>query len=187
MTKTKTINQQDFDKLLNWLDSDRELAGRKYESIRQRLVKIFDLRGCLVSEELADNTIDRVTQKIDSITNVFDGNPNLYFYAVGKKILLEYSRLPKTEELSPLISHPPESELIEETENYKCLKNCLQNLKADQRELIIEYYSKDKRAKIDTRKLLAQKLDITLKLLRTQTCRIRNKLQKCVNKCVNKV
>ena len=86
MTKTKTINQQDFDKILNRLDSDRELAGRKYESIRQRLIKIFDLRGCLVSEYLADETIDRITQKIDSITNVFDGKPNLYFYAVGKKL-----------------------------------------------------------------------------------------------------
>ena len=187
MTKTKAINQQDFDKLLNWLDSDRELAGQKYESIRQRLIKIFDLRGCLVSEELADKTIDRVTQKIDSLTNVFDGNPILYFYAVGKNILLEYSRLPKTEELSPLLPHPPENELIEETENYKCLNICLQTLKTDQRELIIGYYSEDKRAKIDNRKLLAQKLDITHEFLRTQMFRIRNKLQKCVNKCVNNV
>ena len=187
MTKTKAINQQDFDKLLNWLDSDRELAGRKYESIRQRLIKIFDLRGCLVSEELADNTIDRVTQKIDSLTNVFDGNPNLYFYAVGKNIFLEHSREPKTEELSPTIPHEPENELVEETENFKCLKICLQTLKPNQREMIIDYYSDDKRAKINNRKLLAQKLDVSHEFLRTQTFRIRNKLQKCINKCLNNV
>jgi RNA polymerase sigma factor (sigma-70 family) len=187
MTKTKTLNQQDFDKLLNWLDSDRELAGQKYESIRQRLIKIFDLRGCAVSEELADKTFDRVIQKLDDITDDFDGNPAPYFYAVGKNILLEYFKLPKTEELSPLIPLPPESESVEEAENYKCLKICLQTLKSNQRELIIEYYSEDKRAKIDSRKFLAQKLGATQELLRTQTFRIRNKLQKCIKSCMDKV
>jgi DNA-directed RNA polymerase specialized sigma24 family protein len=187
MIKTKTINQQDFDKLLNWLDLDRELAGQKYESIRFHLIKIFKLRGSHTPEELADETIDRVTKKIDTVIATHLENPAIYFYGVGKKIFLEQSRLPKTEELSPLIPHQETEDFIEETQDYKCLKICLQSLKEEKRILIIEYYRENKRAKIENRRLLAQKMGVTHEFLRIQTHRIRTKLQKCIKKCLEKV
>jgi hypothetical protein len=46
MKKDWVLTQDAFDKLLNWLDSDRERAGQKYETIRLRLIKIFTCRRC---------------------------------------------------------------------------------------------------------------------------------------------
>ena len=45
MTKKVEISQDNFEKLLDWLHSDRETAGQIYESIRDRLIKIFHARG----------------------------------------------------------------------------------------------------------------------------------------------
>ena len=185
MIKNKVINQQDFEKLLNWLDPDWEIAGQKYEAIRLRLIKIFKARGCFIAEDLADQTIDRVIQKLDEIIDVYQGTPAQYFYAVGKKIFLEYSRTPKMEELSPLMAEQKE-EIEEDAEIYKCLEICLQNLAEDQRNLILGYYQKDKRDKIDNRKFLAQKEGGTNELLRIHVYRIRIKLQKCMKKCIKK-
>lgn len=58
-----------FEQLLAWLDEDRELAGKKYEEIRFRLINLFIARGCRISEELADKTIDRVARKVKDRTS----------------------------------------------------------------------------------------------------------------------
>jgi hypothetical protein len=57
------MNQEQFEQLLNWLDSDRDKAGAKYESIRKRLIKLFVCRGCDVAEDLADQTIKQSRTK----------------------------------------------------------------------------------------------------------------------------
>ena len=36
------ITREEFDDLLDWLDSDRETAGMKYEQIRQDLMAILN-------------------------------------------------------------------------------------------------------------------------------------------------
>ena len=64
MHKDWSLSQEDFDALLAWLDPEREQAGLKYEQIRGSLIKIFTGRGCTDPEELADETINRVTAKI---------------------------------------------------------------------------------------------------------------------------
>ena len=92
MHKNWSLSQEDFDALLAWLDSDRERAGIKYEQIRSSLIKIFTGRGCLDAEELADETINRVTRKIKDIKSEFRGDPALYFFGVAKMLLLEYKR-----------------------------------------------------------------------------------------------
>src|SRR5262245_21687271 len=57
------MTPEEFDRLLLWLNPDRDKAGEKYEWIRKRLIKIFVCRGCNVPEELADKTINRVARK----------------------------------------------------------------------------------------------------------------------------
>ena len=46
MNKDWFLTQEAFDALLAWLDPEREAAGRKYEEIRLRLIKLFTCRGC---------------------------------------------------------------------------------------------------------------------------------------------
>ena len=81
-----------FEKLLDWLDSDQIEAALKYEAIRTNLIRIFSSRGCLVPDELADDVFDRVAKKINEIIPSYEGEPALYFYGVARNVFREYTR-----------------------------------------------------------------------------------------------
>ena len=61
MKKDWELTPQAFNQLLDWIGPDRETAGKRYEEIRLRLIKIFTARGCHIPEELADETFNRVS------------------------------------------------------------------------------------------------------------------------------
>ena len=71
MKKEWVLTKEAFDALLEWLDPNRDIAAQKYETIRTRLIKIFSCRGCLEAEDLADETINRVTNKLPEICETF--------------------------------------------------------------------------------------------------------------------
>jgi RNA polymerase sigma factor (sigma-70 family) len=191
MAKENVITQESFDVLLNWLDRNRETAGQKYEKIRQRLIRIFLGRGCSAAEELADETINRVTRKAPQLAESYVGEPMLYFYGVADKIHLEWLRQQKkiTQFEAPLdadktIDVPPPGETESNAAEYECLESCLAALPADQRRLIVEYYRKEKSEKIENRRVLAEKLQISVSTLQVKAFRIRARLKECVQKCV---
>jgi DNA-directed RNA polymerase specialized sigma24 family protein len=64
-----------------------------------------------------------------------------------------------------------------------CLRDCLQQLSSDNRELILQYYLYEKDAKIDSRKRLAEPFKIPVNRLRMRAMRIREGLQRCVENC----
>ena len=166
--------------MLAWLDPNRDQAGKKYEDIRLRLIKIFTCRGCTEADALADETINRVTSKVQTIADDYTGDPALYFYGVAHKVHLEFLRR-KPVQLPP----PPIVEHSEEIEQeYDCLEHCMQSLTPDSRELVLQYYQEEKQAKIDHRKLLAEQLGIALNALRIRAYRIRAVLQQCVRNCL---
>lgn len=185
MPKDAAISREEFDALLDWLDHNREVAGQKYEKIRQRLIRIFIGRGCFESEEIADATINRVTRKLPEIIGGYAGEPIRYFYGVADKIYLEWLR--KQKKIDSF--EPPETGNFSEPEieserEYECLENCLKTLPPAQRELIVDYYKEEKRAKIELRRALAKKLKISVSALQVKTCRIRANLLECVRNCV---
>jgi DNA-directed RNA polymerase specialized sigma24 family protein len=179
--KEWVLTQNAFDNLLAWLDSDREKAGEKYEKIRLKLIKIFVCRGCSTPEELADETINRVTRKVQEIADTYVGDPALYFSNVAQKIFLEYLRK------KPEPAAPPEPDPVEDSEpEYECLDQCMQKLTLNNRELILEYYKEEKQAKIDSRKKIADRLGVGLNALRIRTNRIRATLEECVSECLTR-
>ena len=86
----KDLRQEDFDRLLDWLDADRERAGLAYEKIRRRLMAILASRGCLCAEELADETIDRVARRVNDIRDAYVGEKAIYFLGVMNNVHHEY-------------------------------------------------------------------------------------------------
>ena len=175
------LTQDGFDRLLSWLDPDREQAGKKYEEIRYKLIKIFGCRGCWTPEDLADETINRVTRRLDDIEETYTGDPARYFCGVAHKVHMEYLRKHST---APPPEQAKEEESEEEQQQYECLEKCMLQLTTNNRELVLEYYSEEKRAKIDCRKQLAEKLGIPLNALRIRAYRIRAALQDCVQNCM---
>jgi len=179
MSKEWVLTQEAFDRLLSWLDPNRDEAGKKYEAIRSRLVKIFACRGCNEAEELADETINRVTAKVGAIEETYVGDPALYFYGVAHKVHLEYLRKRPIPQAFATVTPSDNTE-----QEYECLERCIQQLPSNQRKLVLEYYQENKRAKIDHRKELARKMGIALNALRIRAHRVRLILQQCVQNCL---
>lgn len=181
MNKNWVLSQEAFDALLDWLDPDREQAGIKYEQIRLRLIKIFTGRGCVDAENLADETINRVTSKLGEIEKDFSGDRTRYFFGVAHKVYLEYLRKKPPQ---PPLTPPSDSDRVEL--EYRCLEQCIQELSEENRALLLQYYGGEGRAKIEHRKALAEKLGIAPNALRIRAYRIRLALQDCVEKCVER-
>jgi len=181
MKKEWVITQEAFDGLLTWLDPDRDRAAHKYETVRLRLIKIFSCRGCGEADDLADETINRVTSKLSEIAGSYLGDPALYFYGVANKVYLEYLRR------RPALEPPPLRESSDEIEaEYACLERCMDELPPESRRLVLQYYQDEKRAKIERRRKLADELGIAVNALRIRAHRIRQQLQQCVQVCLER-
>ena len=174
----RDVTSDDFDKLLTWLHPDRELAGKKYEDIRRRLTDIFAWRGCTIPEDLADETINRVSLRVHEVADTYVGDPARFFHGVAKKVLLEHIRKPYPQYV-PIPDQPDE-------DRHECLDMCIGRLTPENQEIILGYYQEDRRVKIDLRKELADRFGMTPEGLRVRVCRIRATLKKCVFDCVGR-
>jgi hypothetical protein len=182
MAHRPEITQDNFEQLLSWLHPCRETAAAKYESIRDRLIRIFSARGCFAAEELADETMDRVIRKSPELAKTYSGDPALFFYGVAKRVLLEFARKPRFEELPRVVTTLVQEDKPDEYAD--CLDRCLEKLDSNHHRLILRYYEGEKRAKIEQRKKLQFELGTTAEALRVKVLRIRSSLQKCVVNCV---
>jgi RNA polymerase sigma factor (sigma-70 family) len=186
------MTQNPFDELLAWLDpADRERAGEKYETIRRSLIKILTWGGCVDAEGMADETFNRVAERVPKLKQTYEGDPTLYFYGVARMLMKECRRsallhvpleeageseAPRPDELGEEEAPPPRER--------ECLRRCLEQLSPRDRELILAYYAKDKQAKIDHRKELARQLGVMSNALRVRVYRIRGALEDCIELCL---
>jgi len=180
----RELRREDFDRLLAWLDADRDRAGEIYERIRWRLVTILAARGCTLAEELSDETIDRVARRVVDIERTYVGDKAIYFLGVMNNVHHEHLRRPATPR--PLPTEGDDNSGARE-QVHLCLDTCLEKLAPYSRQLIERYYAADKKAKIDLRKLVARELGIKPGTLRLRALRIREKLQTCIESCLHRV
>lgn len=189
MIESSTLTQEGFDNLLTWLHPDREQAAKKYEEIRDNLIKIFSWRGYPDAEDLADEVVNRVVSKVKSLADEFVGDPALYFYGVAKNVLRECERRERHKSLTPEMNLPAPPPPSDEPDTgallRECLRRCLQELNPEDRQLILSYYQKSKQAKIDDRKAIAEQLGVGTNALRVRVCRIRAGLKTCANRCLD--
>lgn len=173
-------SKEAFDKLLRWLNPDRDKAGEKYEQIRFRLVRIFAARGCFDAEDLADQTINVILAKMDWLSENYEGEPGLYFYAVAKKIFMEQLKKKAPRPLPLFNTDTTEVEL-----QSRCLEQCLrQKLTPAEQDLVLKYHEGDGHERIQLRKELAKQLGITLNALRIRVFHLIGRLRPCVTNCV---
>lgn len=177
-----TITQEQFDSLLAWLGSDRDLAGRRYENIRSGLVRIFVSKGFNDAEDLADETINRVMVRLPQIKGSYVGEPACYFHGVARNIIRENFRRRR------LFGHLTELHAALKpnvTEEQDCLGRCLDCLTTKKRDLILDYYLYDGGRKIEHHKCMAGKLKITQGAFRSRVYQIRLKLEQCMRQCAS--
>lgn len=181
--KATELTRESFAKFLADLDSDPQRAGERYEQLRRKLIRIFEWRGSATPEELADETLNRLARKIDEGEVVRD----LSGYAGGCARLVWLESLKEQErersaleDLSVTSQHTAQTD----TQPVECFESCLENLPAENRALILDYYREEKSAKIELRKQLAAKLGTPPNALRIRAHRIRVQLETCVGDCL---
>ena len=175
-----TITQEQFDYLLGWLNTDRDLAGKKYETIRFGLIKIFASKGFSDAEDLADETINRVTVRLSDVRENYVGEPAHYFRGVARNVVRE--RLQRKEIPFDTIEIRVDPK-PEHTEEYDCLGHCLQRLPVNKRDLILDYYLYEGHEKIEQRKRLAGQRKISEGAIRSRAFQIKRNLQNCMRQC----
>jgi len=192
------ISQEAFDRLLEFLDSDDQLAGQKYERIRGKLLKFFRWRGCVAPEEYADKTIDRVARRLLEGAELRSSDPYLYFHGVALNILKEHWREPEREHEAfdhlpvsrspfenPYERNERELEQLEKEQQLECLDECVKDLPMESLDLITNYHGPEGLSK-ERRKELAQSLNIPMNALRIRAYRIRSGLEGCVANCLKR-
>jgi DNA-directed RNA polymerase specialized sigma24 family protein len=178
------LTREGFDTFLFGLDRDREQAGRKYELLRAKLISFFDWRNCPAPEDHADEALNRVVKKIQAGEEIRD--PSTYVFGIARMMLLEIARAGEKERLnlSQLpVNHEVDQESAETQRRIDCLRRCLAALPQKDRELITQYYDADgPSSKIVRRKELALRLGLQLNALRIRACRLRERLEHCLQR-----
>jgi DNA-directed RNA polymerase specialized sigma24 family protein len=183
-----TLTQDAFDKLLIALGGNRDSGSEKYLEIRTNLTRFFEWRGCPFPEDHADETINRVAKKVAEGEEIL--NPSGYAMGVARLLLLEIMKGRQREQAALSEIGATTSELYAESDDGEsrlaCLRNCLENLSSDNRELILQYYQGEKSEKIQNRKKLMERLRIPVNTLRMRALRLRERLQGCVEECLTR-
>jgi DNA-directed RNA polymerase specialized sigma24 family protein len=183
-----SLTQEAFDGLLARLHPDRDTAADRYLDIRRNLVRLFEWRGCSTPDEYADETINRCAKKIGEGEEIRD--LPTYSIGVARMLVREMSRERARDALSlddapePRILLPESKDAQEAREG--CLRRCLGHLSSENRDLILSYYQGDKGEKIKNRKGLTQLFRIPSNVLRMRALRVREKLQLCVESCLER-
>lgn len=178
------LNAAAFERFLYWLGPDPETAGRKYESIRGRLIMMFRARRCLFAEDLADATFERVVRKLTDLTTEFTGDPARYFYGVAKKIYLEYQREITAAHRKSQFSTPTNT-VDPDLENMLAkLDRALSMIPASDRDLILTYYCPSGENKINHRRALAEQFGLRPSALRLRVFRIRKEIKDYMSRSI---
>jgi DNA-directed RNA polymerase specialized sigma24 family protein len=189
------VAESPFHLLLALLDPDRDAAAGKYELLRQRLVKCIVWKGCSESESdaLADTVLDRVAAKVaqgESVQNV-----NAYACQVMRFVWLEHIRrrreLVTDDGEMPEVAIEPDIDVLKDPDlRLRCLRKCMAEVVPEERDriLIVGYYDTGAGEKNkDKRRTLADQLGMTLNTMKVRACRIRERLERCINECVERL
>ena len=188
------LSQFVFERLLAWLDDGTESHGERYLEMRRRLVSYFDRRNRPGADELADETLNRVARTLEKSGVIATRPPARYCYVIARFVLLEDLRrgrrhvgLDETRlsiDVRTSMAEPPEDLALRE-QRLDCLDRCLEQLKPEQRLLIVDYYRDSRRQKIERRRELADRMGISMNALAIRACRIRDALLTCLEGCRN--
>lgn len=191
--KNWLITSESFARLLEWIDEGVDSKGQKYLELRQKLVAYFDRKNCLATDELADETLNRVARRLEEEGKIETEAPAKFCYITARFVFLESLRdkgnkiVPIDEIKAGKITANDESEEEKLKEKMlACLEKCVDELGETDREMIVKYYYGAERIKIENRRSLAERLGISSNALTIRASRIRDKLEKCVRNCAGK-
>jgi DNA-directed RNA polymerase specialized sigma24 family protein len=184
----RAITAEGLARLLRRLGDDPDRAGVAYERLRRTLIKFFDWRGAWAPDECADETLDRLAEKLAVDTQIDD--IARYAHGVARLVLLERLRRQAQDPLGAAVEEADFSAFPSippghaDEALHQCFEQCLAGLAADSRTLVLEYYVGVGRTKIEHRRTLARSLGLSDNALRSRVQRLRDRVEQCVESCV---
>lgn len=147
-----------------------------HAAVRLMLVRFFQRERRQDPEYLADLTISRFYERKHLIRVE---NPVFFLFGIRRNVLRESIRwsrhagvaLYEMQDSSP---QPPEN--LDRQERMRRLGGCLQQMPPENRWLLISYSEAGKQK----RSAMAEKLGVSLNVLRITICRLRKRLQECM-------
>jgi len=174
------LHRESFDGLLLALHPDRRAASEEYERLRARLVRFFEWQGATEPDLLADTSLDRLAMKLHRGEQILDLRN--YLHGIARMVLRESRNQRQRDEmllekaargLSEAAPAPEEEEL------YEALEQCLAELPADQRALMLRYYSAVSHGEqVALRLRMAEESGISPNALRNRMLRLRLELER---------
>jgi DNA-directed RNA polymerase specialized sigma24 family protein len=145
----------------------------------------------LCPDELADETLNRVARRLEEEGGITSASPARYCYIVARFVFLEYLRTPLNRQVSleatgqhaDTLAPVQEDQSENRAKRLVCLDGCLEKLKSEDRDVILEYYRGEQGVRIERRRKLAATLGLTINALSIRACRIRDRLEECVRAC----
>lgn len=200
-----------FKVFLGQLDADESTASEKYLTLHLKITKALLWKNCPESdaEGLADKTLELVAKKINDIERKLEKgitsekdreikrieNINAYAKEVMRLVFLEYLRknplIDVAPEDLPEQSVEPQIAILEEPDlRLRCLRKCIAEKLTNERdkELIIGYYDNESGEKNKVvREKLREKLGLSKINFKVRACYLRQRLEKCINECIERL
>jgi len=174
-----------LERMLTFLDADRNLAGKKYIELQNGLIRFFERDHRVAhfdSLELAEEVFKRIANhllKVDAGQRQPIENLLQYAFGIARFVLLEWSKRPIPQELPLNLAE----ESVDEKKGSELevlrdrLDACLEGLPEKDRRFLLRYYENEKGAKIDNRRKMADELGVSLVTLRQRASRLKKKLE----------
>ncbi len=182
-----SLTKEAYDKLLACFSPDEEEASKQLLIAYLKLIRFFEWHACDSPDLCADKTIDRAArridegERIDNLMGYLNGIANYVF----RETVKERQRAPLPLESTDRHPFEPPEEDEEREARLRCLDACLEELQPEDRVVILGYYQEEKRAKINFRKQMADRLGVGLNALRIRAFRIRTRIEECVIRCLS--
>lgn len=179
------LSREAFRSLLSSLDADEDRAAEHYEELRHKLIVFFAGRDCRDAEDQADETLDRLSRRLEEGEAVRD--VGRFAYGVARLVFSESVKRDRRRRLALrlAVANPPFTPGPFDTETgVECLRHCAGRLDPSDRELILSYYESLGRERQQERRQLALQLGLTPSALRVRAYRIRRSLEVAMRECL---
>src|SRR5690349_19330270 len=88
----ESADRRAFRRFLAWLDEGTDSGGATYLEMHRRLAAYFDRKNCSSPQDLADETLSRVSRRLEEEGAITGASPARYCYIVARFVFLEHRR-----------------------------------------------------------------------------------------------
>ncbi len=179
----RDLTSESFAKLLGTLSSNEAEAAVVYADLHESLVRYFQLKGISAPDKAADETIDRIPERINETTKPED--VKYIAFSIAKFVFLEKIRSAQKQTRADdgFYLKTGAMKKFDEKDDFESLLECFKKLYRHEQELLVNYFSDLTEERIsENRQKLADREEIDLNALRNRVSRLRRRLEDCLGK-----